>query len=412
MSTKRKTMRFSMTVNELSHALQGMSQAVAGHVWQTQGNRLLLTSNQGPGIAFVGLNQVFSVIRWVDMDIQGASLGQALDAKAFTDIVATLPAEEQVTVLMEEETEETEAEDDPEIKRYRTHLSCGDAINATFLGLEEEAFPDLEERPESGLRLKAGNLYRALRKVAFATANREVAHQILQGVNAEFAENSLTLASADGFRLARQVMPLELETVTEPFSVTIPGRSVQELLRLLKVMPDAAPVLFKANRRNTSAQFLCGNALLTTVLLYSTEFPDYHRIIPDMSTYTTRVTVDRRSLLKACDRARIFSNDMIYFHLASETLTVTAAAHSGLLNEGQTFLSAKVTNTEVTKIAFNPRYVIEVLKAIKDDQVVLALGGAGRPGVFYAYAADEVDAWRDYIYVVMPMVQNAREDTA
>ena len=407
MSTTRKTMRFSITAGELSQALQGVRSAVGGEHWDAFGDRLLITSNQGPGIVFAGINGTYSTVRWMDLETQGASLGQALDARAFTDIVKTFPAEEQVTILTEEETEAAEGDNDPAVKRYRTHLSCGDAITATFLGLAEEAFPDLEERPESGLRLKAGNLYRALKKVVFAAGNREVAHQVLQGIHAEFAEHSLTLASADGFRLARQVMPLELETVTEPFSVTIPRQAVQELLRLLKVMPGEAPVLFTANRRDTSAQFLCGNALLTTVLFYSAEFPDYHRIIPDMNTYPTRVTADRRSLLQACERARIFSTNLIYFHSAPDTLTVTATANSGLLNEGQTVLSAKVTDTEVTKIAFNPRYIIEMLKVLEADQVVLAFSGAGRPGVFYA--ADETDAWRDYIYVVMPMVQNISE---
>jgi DNA polymerase-3 subunit beta len=173
-------------------------------------------------------------------------------------------------------------------------------------------------------------------------------------------------------------------------------------------MPDEAPVLFTANRRATSAQFVCGNALLTTVLFYSAEFPNYQRIIPDMRTYPTRVTADRRSLLRACERARIFSTNLIYFHPApDDTLTVTATANSGLLNEGQTFLNAQVTATEVTKIAFNPRYMIELLKALAADQVVLAFSGPGRPGVFYA--ADEADAWRDYIYVVMPLVQNVSE---
>ncbi len=407
MNTTRKTMRFSMTASELSQALQGVRTAVGGEHWDVYGDRLLLTSNQGPGIAFAGINGTYSTVRWIELETQGTSLGQALDAQAFTEMVKTLPAAEQVTVRMEEETEAAADEDDPEIQRYRTHLSCGDAINVTFVGLEEAAFPDLEARPEDGLRLKAGNLYRALKKVAFATANREVTHRILQGVNAEFAEHSLTLASADGFRLARQVMPLELATVTAPFSVTIPGQSVDELLRLLKVMPEAAPVLFATRHRNTSVQFVCGNALLTTVLFYDRQFPDYHRLIPDMNTYPTRVTVDRRSLLQACERARIFSTNLIYFHTAPETLTVTATANSGLLNAGQTVLSAQVTDTAVTKIAFNPRYIIQMLKVLDADQVVLAFSGPGRPGVFYA--ADESEAWRDYIYVVMPLVQNVSE---
>jgi DNA polymerase-3 subunit beta len=401
MSTKR-TMRFSMTANELSQALQGVGSAV--DTYSDLGGHLLITSNWDPGgVAFAGLNHLFSIIRWADLETKGASLGQALDARAFTEMVGTLPAAELVNVRVEEEIEEsTDNESDPAVKRLNTHLSC-EAIDVTFLGLDEETFPDLEERPENGVRLKAGNLYRALKKVAFAKANREVTHEVLQGVHAEFAENSLTVVTADGYRMARQVMTLELEAVTEPFSVTIPGPSVDEMLKVLKRVPETASVLFKANKRGTSAQLLCGNALLTTKLYYEVRFPDYQRIIPDMHTYTTRVTVDRNVLRKACERARIFSRDTIYFHIDPGTLTITATADSGLLlNEGQTALSAKVTNTEVKKIAFNPRYIIEVLKALESDQVTLAFSDSNRPGV--VYGAGEADAWRDYIYVIMPML--------
>ena len=369
------------------------------------GEQLLITANHGAGVALAAYNGTFSIVRWLDELPQGGTLGQQVDAKTLADLVKTLPAGNFVDLTVHDQIE-ISADDEGQAHSFRklwTEIGSG-SIEAQFNGYDEADFAiALPAAPEAGIRMRAGNLRQALEAVVFAAAANDYTHPVLASVKFEFDTDSLTLATADGFRLARRVVELELTTVAEPFSALVPVKAVRELLYILKDLerqPDD-DVLFHVNEAGTQAKFLCGPELLFTTQLVDGTYPDYQRIIPDLDTYPMTVSVSRSQLLRAVKRARIFSDLLVRFSCHGDTATLTVAAEGAAAGNGETELSVTLTTPEdVFNIAFNPKFFIQLLQAVNADQVILAFKSAARPGVVYPTGDD---VWKQHVHVIMPM---------
>jgi DNA polymerase-3 subunit beta len=406
-----RKMHLHLSVSDLKTALKRVKRAVGSRDWTVFGTQLLLTTQHGSGLALAADNGAYSIIHWLDVTPKGETLGQLLDATTFTDLVKTLPTDNFVTLLVhEEQSVQTDAEGQTQaLKRLWTEIESGD-IHAELNGNDPADFPKLPQTPEIGLQLHVGNLSAALQRVIFAASAEDYSHEILTGIKAEFSANTLTLAAADGFRLAREVVTLATETVVDPFSVVIPAAALKELLHILKAQPQDTALLFATNDppHPTQAQFLCGDVLLTTQLLDVDRYPDYQRIIPDLATYPTTVTLRRTALLKACQRAQIFSPHLVYLNInpassnsAKGELTVKAEGPDA--GHGETVLDAEidVRGTAVRQMAFNPRFLIQLLQHLSAAQVTLAFQKTARPGVFYP--AVGATPWEDYVHVIMPL---------
>ena len=391
-------------VDVLQQAIRQVRRAVG--TTTGYGEYLLLTASHGTGIALAAYNGTFSIIRWLDEQPQGGTLGQQVDAQTLAALVKTLPTGNFVDLKVHEQAtvQENDAGEEFTTLKLWTEISSGN-IEASFNGYEEQGFAiALPNAPETGIRLQAGKLRQALEAVIFAAdVSSYGSHPVLASVKFEFDTDSLTLVTADGFRLARRVVKLELATVAEPFSALVPVETVRELLYILKDLERQADddVLFHVNDTGTQAQFLCGPDLLLTTQLVDGNYPDYQRIIPDLNAYPVTITVGRSQLLKAVKRARIFSNLMVRFSCdvdAKHTLTV--AAEGAAAGNGETALSVDLAMPEDTfTIAFNPKFFTQLLKAVPADQVTLVFKNANRPGVIYPAAG----SWREHIHVIMPM---------
>lgn len=405
MKDQYRKMYLQLSVDVLKQAIRQVKRAADSST--VLGEQLLITGSHGSGVSLAAYNGTFSIVRWIDEQPQGGALSQAVDAKMLADLVKTLPPGNFVDLTVHEKTEVSEDEEGQEhsFRKFWLDLESG-SIEAQFNGYEEDAFPiALPDAPETGVRMKAGNLRQALEEVIFAASPNEYSHPTLAGVNFEFDADKLTLAAADGFRLARRVVDLELTTVEEPFSVLVPGQTLRSLLYLLRDVEEQEDdeVLFQVNDGGTQAQFLCGPDLLLTTQLIDGNFPDYQRIIPDLNTYPVTVTADRSALLKAVKRARIFSNLMVRFTCRADldTKTLTIETEGAGAGNGETELSVDLAMPADTfSIAFNPKFFTQLLQAISTSTVTLAFKSAGRPGVVYP---DGDDTWKRHIHVIMPM---------
>jgi DNA polymerase-3 subunit beta len=124
-------------------------------------------------------------------------------------------------------------------------------------------------------------------------------------------------------------------------------------------------------------------------------FPDVRRIIP--AAHKTRVVLGREELLQACRRAAIFARDVANIvTLRIEDGELTVAADSSEAGQGSTRLVASVDGDGL-EIAFNVRFLIDVLSALDTPQVALELNSATNPGIIRAVGDDA------FIHVVMPM---------
>jgi len=220
---------------------------------------------------------------------------------------------------------------------------------------------------------------------------------VLTGINAKFEGNTVTLAAADGFRLAVYTMPLA-EAVSKATEVIIPARTLAELNRLIAEQEE--PVEITVNPDKGQALFKLKNIELVSQLIQGT-FPNYAQLIPQ--SHTTKATIGVADFLRATKTASIFARD----GSGIIRLVVTPGAE---MAPGKVVVSARseeigddvgeidaVVEGEESKIAFNGKYLTDVLGVLHETQVALEMASPSSPGVIRPVGSD------NYLHVVMPM---------
>ena len=313
---------------------------------------------------------------WVPgkIDTGGA---MTVPARLLADIVAGLPANERV---------------DLELQAQETlHIVAG-RFETRVKGIDAEEFPAIPtagERPTTRVAQKV--LKEALGEVTFAAATDE-ARPILTGVLAKFEGDKLTLAAADNYRIA--VKTLTVLDPVEETSVVVPARSLHELSRILGDTDDPVDIVLSP-ARNQILFHLEGIDLVSRLI--DGQFPNYQQVLP--KGFTTRAVVDRDQLLAAVKLASLIASssaNIVKLQVGKDAeigVTGSAAADVG---DNKSDVEAKVEG-DGTTIAFNARYLIDVLTNVDADQFSVELNGPLSPGVFRPVS----DA--QYVHVVMPV---------
>lgn len=368
-------MKLSVMQENLARGLSIASRAVSTRsTLPVLANVLLKTEDAG--LKLTATNLEIGITYWVPgkIDTDGAT---TVPAKLLTDLVGSLPASERVDL-------ELQPGDTLHIRagRFETHVKGIDAE-------EFPAIPTAGERPTTRIPQKV--LRQALTEVAFAAASDE-ARPILTGVLARFEGDRLTLAAADNYRIAVKTIPI-LDAV-EDTSLVIPARSLTELARVLADTDDPVDLVI-AQARNQVVFHLDGIDLVSRLI--DGQFPNYQQVLP--KSHTTRAIVDREELLKAVRVAALIASasaNIVKLQVGNDPdagILVTANADVGD-NEGR--VEAAVEG-DGTTIAFNARYLSEVLQNVGAEQFAIELNGPLSPGVFKPIGDDS------YTHVVMPV---------
>jgi DNA polymerase-3 subunit beta len=239
-------------------------------------------------------------------------------------------------------------------------------------------------------------LRQAVNQVVFAAATEE-SRPVLTGVDAQFDGNIVTLAAADGFRLAVYRMPLAT-AVKEKAEVIIPARTLNELNRL--IADDEETVDITVNPNKSQVLFHLKKTQLVSQLVQGT-FPKYSQLIPQ--NFAGRATMTVADFLRACKMASIFARDgsgivrLIMTpggELAPGKIVISSKSEE--LGEDIGEIDAAVEGQEA-KIAFNGKYLTDVLAVVKEQKVTLETTNPSSPGVIKPVGSD------NYLHVVMPM---------
>ncbi len=368
-------MKLSVMQENLARGLSVVSRAVSTRsTLPVLANVLLRTEDAG--LKLTATNLEIGVTYWVPGKIEtdGAT---TVPAKLLTDIVSSLPASERVDL-------EVQAADTLHIQcgRFETHIKGIDAD-------EFPAIPTAGERPTT--RVPQKTLREALTETTFAAATDE-ARPILTGVLARFEGDQLTVAAADNYRIA--VKTISILDPVEETSIVIPARSLNELNRILSDVDDPVEVVLSP-ARNQILFHLEGIDLVSRLI--DGQFPNYQQVLP--KGHTTRAVLDREELLKAVKLAALIASasaNIVKLQVGADGttgVTVSAAAEVGD-NEGQ--VEANVEG-DGTTIAFNARYLVDVLQNVDAEEFALELNGPLSPGVFKPVGDER------YVHVVMPV---------
>jgi DNA polymerase-3 subunit beta len=240
-------------------------------------------------------------------------------------------------------------------------------------------------------------LREAIGQVAFAAAVDE-SRPVLAGVQLRFSGNQLTLSAADGFRMAVRLAELT-GPATEDVAIIVPAKALNELSRALSDATEPVEIVVTRGRN----QLLCrtGNIEFLSRLIDGS-FPDWKQIVP--SSYSTRTVLNRDQLLGAAKLASYFArdnNDVVKLSIkpgngeyAPGSLTISANAAE--VGDNTSDIDAAVEGPE-GQIAFNVRYLNDVLGSLKTPQVALEMQNSASAGVIRPVGNS------DSTHVIMPM---------
>jgi DNA polymerase-3 subunit beta len=235
-----------------------------------------------------------------------------------------------------------------------------------------------------------------IQQVAFA-ASTDDARPVLTGVLVEISEGELAMAAADGFRLSVRTTHLPSPGIGS-IKAIIPARALSELSRIITDGEETVSMILPPGRGQVI--FRAKNIELVSQLIEGT-FPDYVGIIP--TNYTTRSILSTSSFRKACKAAEIFARDAAHsarLHVQPgselEPGSLEVSATSAETGSNETTVDATVEG-EAIEVAFNVRFLVDVLGVIDNPNISLETSTPSSPGVIRPVGRD------DFLHVIMPM---------
>jgi DNA polymerase III subunit beta len=370
-------MNVSVMQENLARGLGVVGRAVSSRATLPVLANVLLKTENG-GLKLTATNLEIGINCWVPGKV--ADEGEiTVPAKLLADLVASLPNQRIDLALS--------------AKDRTLKVTCGGS-RSSIKGIEADEFPVVAAISDAATTtIDARAMREALGEVVFAAATDE-SRPILTGVLTRLAGDSMTLAAADNYRIAVRTLtlakPVSVETI-----VVVPGRSYAELIRIL---PDAEqPVEITITPNKSQVLFHVEGVDLVSRLIEG-QFPNYEPVIP--TSHTSRAVIDREAFLAGARRASIFARDsanIVKVELGGDDgAGVSITAHAADVGDAADALEATVEG-QATTIAFNARYLIDVLSNLGAEEAALELSGPLAPGVIRGIGKS------DYVHVIMPV---------
>ncbi|HLA65545.1 MAG TPA: DNA polymerase III subunit beta [Candidatus Saccharimonadales bacterium] len=339
-------------------------------------NVLLKTENSG--LKLTATNLEIGINCWVPGKV--AEEGEiTVPAKLLADLVSSLP-NQRIDLQFS--------------AKDRTLKVTSGGSRSSIKGIEADEFPvvaAIGDTPATSADSRA--LRDALAEVVFAAASDE-SRPILTGVLTRLAGETMTLAAADNYRIAVRTLALA-KAVTPEMTIVVPARSYAELMRILPDAEESTEITVTPNK--SQVLFHVAGIDLVSRLIEG-QFPNYEPVIP--TAHTSRAVIDREAFLAGARRASIFARDsanIVKIELGGEAGDgVAITAHAADVGDEADALEATLEG-QSTSIAFNARYLVDVLTNLGAEEAALELSGPLAPGVIRGIGKD------DYVHVIMPV---------
>lgn len=296
----------------------------------------------------------------------------AIDAKVFSDIIRKLP-ENDITIDV--------------AGNYETTITCEKA-KFTILGKSGEDFsylPYIEK--DNSIFLSQFTLKEMIRQTIFSVADND-SNKLMTGELFEIHGEEMKIVALDGHRIA--IRNVELKDAFGDAKVIVPGKTLSEISKILTGgMEDEVQISFTKNH----IVFEFDETIVVSRLIEG----EYFRIEQMLSSdYSTKVSVNKRELLDCIDRATLLIKEgdkkPIILHINDEIMELKMQSFIGSMDE----------EIDITKegkdivIGFNPKFLIEALRVIEDEQISMYLVNPKAP----CFIRDEEGK---YVYLVLPV---------
>lgn len=294
-----------------------------------------------------------------------------VNSRIFGDIIRKLP---DAPVLIEV------------FEGNKVRIEC---LNSYFeiKGMESDSYPlpPLVEK-EISFEISQGALKELIRQTIFAVGTDEN-RKIMTGCLIEVENGEIRVVALDGFRMAVSNLIIKEDII---FKVVVPGKNMNEILRILETSDDPVTVALSGNL----ISFIFEECRISSSVLDG-EFMNYRNYIP--SQFETVITVNTKDLAESLERASLITSDdkryPVKFNINDEEMVVSSTADIGMSKE-----QVKIENTGLPlQIGFNPRYFLDALKVISDENVKISFTSSIGPCIMTAVDHDR------YLYLILPV---------
>ncbi len=374
-------MKVSVLQENLAHGLNIVSRAVAPRSTLPVLANVLVATDEGR-LRLSATNLELGITCWIGAKVEEEG-STTVPARTFTDLVSTLTNEHVEMSL--------------NVRTQTLNVICG-ASNTDIKCIDSQEFPPMP-MPDlaNGIQINVADLKEMIQQVVFAASTDE-ARPVLTGVQLVVRDNNLTLSAADGFRLS--VRKAEISSpVARPLTAIIPARALSELARVagdgdqvltMVLPPGRGQVIFRMRDIELVSQLIDG------------AYPDLEQVIPRSAK--THTVASTNLFLKACKQAEIFARE------GSHIARINIVPGGGELQPGKLEISGQSEETGFNQtlvdaniegpallIAFNVRFLREVLDVIKSPNVILETNTDTSPGLIRPVGED------NFMHVIMPM---------
>lgn len=364
-------MQFTCSASKLIEGLQIATKALAARTPNPILEGVLVETDESTVILTCSDERITIVTR-IEADIATHGRG-VVPGKLFNEIVRRLP-DGDVTITMND--------------RFGFNIRSA-ASRTNIAGQDADLFPALPQMDnEREISLPQDMLRDMIQKTEFAIAAEDM-REVLTGCLLEITGGDVNMVALDGFRLAMR--RAKCSDVLEKFSAIIPGRAVTDIGKLLSGDEDAfAHLSFGGNKLHIKLE-----KTEIFVILVEGEYVNYRQILP--KSFATRVVVDLEPFRRCIDRAALIAregnNNLLMLRISNGELVIEAHSQIGDVHEE---LEIEQQGADLN-IAFNVKYLIDVVRYIDADQIEINLNNAISPCIITPVADP------DYVHLVLPV---------
>lgn len=259
-----------------------------------------------------------------------------------------------------------ESVDSSKIKIYTDNneysLNCYDISDYPHISLEESKDP---------IAIKASTLKSIINETSYAVSTQEV-RPLLTGINLKINGDMLECIATDSYRLAKKNIKLD-SYVNTNVNIVIPGKSISEFEKMINDDEEIIMHTF-----NNKILFKYKNIQFQTNLLSGT-YPDTNHFIPKEFAYI--INLDLKAFNDAVDRAALLaqSKDKNIVRVSIEDKLMVISSSASEIGKTEEKINIECSNKEKLEVAFSSRYMLEALKVIKDDNILLLINSDDKP---------------------------------
>ncbi|WP_241139119.1 DNA polymerase III subunit beta [Bacillus mycoides] len=355
-------MEFIVNHKQFTQALSEVSKAISTKTLIPILSGIKITADQS-GITLIASNSNIFIEKFIPISIEGVQITTILKAgsivvpaKYFIEIIKKMPSD----ILIKSMNEQLITIQSDEITLNLNGFSANDFPNVPFI----------DEHAE--IQVETEQLIEVFKQTVFAAAKNE-SRPVLTGVHIVFEHNKLICAATDSHRLALREILISSHAKA---NCIVPSSTISELLKLMN------------NNSNLVYIYLSESHIIFkfgTITLYSRliegKYPNIFGLIPNESQ--TIINIDRKKILQGVDRSSLlaseWANNNVNLEIIDEcTIQISSnASQIGKISETQQIDA--IHGEKQLNISFDGRYMVDTLKAIKEDRVTLSFGGSMRP---------------------------------